>query len=179
MKKYIKYYLIILLIIILIDILLYQNADKSIMLIIYSQIFSLVLAGESNAINATALGFGKTRKEIEKELVHSLLLIIIVTCSLIVLDIGFIYLMNQTLSYDLRYIIFSYLTALTIGLIILFLKRNFQNVKAFSFSIILLLMVLLIIIFIDNVIIINILLCVFLITLYLLGHYSIHKKEIK
>lgn len=179
MKKYIKYYLIVLFIIILIDILLYQNADKSLLLIIYSQIFSLVLVGENNSLNAMALGFGKTRKEIEKELMISLISICISTCILVIFDIAFIYLMNKQLIYSLRYIIFSYLNSLIIGLIILFMKRSFQNVKAFSFSIFCVVILLLLIFFVKNYIIINILLCLFIIVLYLFGHYSMNKKEIK
>ncbi len=179
MKKYIKYYLIILFIIILIDILLYQNADKSILLIIYSQVFSLVLVGENNSINAITLGFGKTRKEIEKEFMLNIIYISIATCVLVILDIAFIYLMNNQLMYNFRYIIFSYLNSLIIGLIILFLRRNFQNIKVFCFSIIIVVLLVLLIAFIKNYIIINILLCLFMIVLYLLGHYSMNKKEIK
>lgn len=178
MKQKIKYSIFLLLLLVLMDILLYQNAIKTTYLIMFSLILDILWVGENDSIDVVKLGFGITRKEIEVALLKDLLYILILSIIILTLNSLFIYILNHQLNMKIRYITFIYIISWFIGLLILLIKRNFQNKKVFIFSLLLFIITLILIFLIKNYIIASILIVVLIIILYLLWHFIINKNKI-
>ena len=176
MKQKIKYSIFLLLLLVLMDILLYQNAIKTTYLIMFSLILAILWVGENDSIDVVKLGFGITRKEIEVALLKDLLYILILSIIILTLNSLFIYILNHQLNMRIRYITFIYIISWFIGLLILLIKRNFQNKKVFIFSLLLFIITLILIFLIKNYIIASILIVVLIIILYLLWHFIINKN---
>jgi len=177
-KKIINYGSILLFVTFLLNILLYEYAYKTIYLLSITCGFSSFVILRQNSLTIEKLGFGITRREIEKIFLFELLYIMMYSIILISLDALFIFIIQNKFNISILRIIEYYLSSLFISLFICFIKNNINNKWKTIYIFILTVISLIIVIFIKNLIIINILLTLIIVTLYFINRHIFYNDDI-
>lgn len=177
-KKIINYGTILLLITFLLNILLLEEADKTLYLLSLTCGFSSFVILRQNSLTIEKLGFGITRREIERIFLLELLYIIIYSIIYISFDALFIYIINNKINASILRIIEYYLASLFISLFISFIKNNIKNKTKTIYIFLLTIISLIIVIFIENLIIIDILLIIIIIVLYFINRHVFYNDDI-
>lgn len=177
-QKIIVYGLLLLLFTFLFNILLYEKASKTIYLLSITCGFSSFVILRENTITVQKLGFGMTRKEVERIFLLELVYIIVYSIILISMDVLFIYIVTSKLDFSILRVIEYFLSSFFFSLFISFIRNNIKNKWKTIYIISLTVVIIIIVIFIPNLIITNILLLCTIITLYFINRHIFYNDDI-
>lgn len=177
-SKFMNYGLILLLITFLFNILLYENAHKTLYLLSITCGFSTFIILRANTITVEKIGFGMTRKEIERIFLFEILYIVAYSIILIAFDVLFVYIVKGKLNVSFLRIIEYYQVSFFLSLFIAFLRNNIKKTNKMIFIFLLTISLLIIIMTIKNLYIVNILLTIIIVSLYFINRHIFYNEDI-
>ncbi len=179
MKKYSVciYFGMTLLLMFLVDILLKEEASYSLYILsLTTGVFSFLI-GQMYSLKDHRLGFGKTRRQLEKEFIVHLGMVILFSIVSIALNYLFIFCIYRVFAPQIRMIIFTYLLALYLGMLGLLVQN--VNIKYGIFIFIGGVMILVGTFFIPNRVICDVILAFFIVLFYILNKILFRKIQLR